>query len=64
MNMVYNADRGTWNLYNGGEWYAEGNFEQMDDMRRNAILCELEEEEARCPEPESDYYGDDVDDYL
>ena len=59
MNMVYNKDRGTWNLFLAGEWYAEGNFEQMDDMRRNFIECELEEEAARCPEPESDYYGEE-----
>ena len=64
MEMVYNEERGTWNLFNGAEWYAEGTYEQMSAMMDNIRDCELEEEAARFPEPESDYYGDeDYDDY-
>lgn len=42
--LVYNEERGTWNLFVNGEWYAEGTYEQMDEMMFNNA---------------SDYYGDD-----
>lgn len=57
MDMVYNEERKTWNLFNGAEWYAEGTYEQMSEMMDNIRTCELEEES--CPEPDSDYYGDE-----
>lgn len=58
MTMVYSKERGTWNLFDGAEWYAEGTYEQMEQMLENCRMCEIEEEEARCPEPSSDYYGE------
>lgn len=58
MEMIYSESRGTWNLFNEAEWYFEGTFEQCCEMMENCRICELEEEEARYPEPESDYYGD------
>ena len=64
MEMIYSKTRGTWNIFNGAEWYAEGTYEQMSAMMENIRECELEEEAARCPEPESDYFGDDYDDYY
>ena len=53
--LVYNKERGTWNVFIGAEWYAEGNYEEMDDLCRSIRLSEIENE---CSEPESDYYGD------
>lgn len=63
MDMKYNSACNTYDLIVDGEWYAEGNYEQMDDMMRAMRDCELEEEIARCTQP-SDYYGDiDSDDW-
>ncbi len=58
MEMVYDNVRNTWNLFNGAEWYAEGTYDQMEHMLENHRMCEIEEEEARCPQPSSDYYGE------
>lgn len=44
--MIYSEERGTWNLFVDGEWYAEGTWEQMEQMRENNVLCEIEREEA------------------
>ena len=60
MDMTYSDERKSYNLIVDGEWYAEGTYEQMDDMRRTIIDCELEEEAERCTPPD-DYYGDDWD---
>ena len=57
--IIYSKERGTYNLIVNGEWYAEGSYEQMEQMYENNRVCELEAEMERCPEPESDYYGDD-----
>lgn len=42
--MVYSPERGTWNIFCDGEWYAEGTYEQMEQMMENIRDCELEEE--------------------
>lgn len=42
--MIYNPERGTWNIFKDGEWYAEGTYEQMDTMMDIIRDCELEEE--------------------
>lgn len=42
--LIYNEERGTWNLFVNGEWYAEGTYEQMDEMMFNNA---------------SDYYDDE-----
>jgi hypothetical protein len=56
MEIVYNEARGTYNLFDGAEWYAEGTYEQMETMLDNHRQCEAEEyEEEDVP---SDYYGD------
>lgn len=36
--MFYSTERGAWQLFIDGEWYAEGNYELLRDM---AILFEL-----------------------
>lgn len=33
--IVYSPSRDSYNLIVDGEWYAEGTYEQMDDMSRN-----------------------------
>lgn len=43
LEMVYSEERKTWNLFVDGEWYAEGTYEQMEQMQENIIMCELEE---------------------
>ena len=30
--MEYSKERGTWNIFNGFEWYAEGTYDQMCAM--------------------------------
>jgi len=54
--MIFSEERGTWNLFVDGEWYAEGNYEYIEKMYDNNRMCELEEEEERCVP--DDYYGD------
>jgi hypothetical protein len=41
--MVYSEERGTWNLFDGAEWYAEGTYEEMEAMLDNERICEAEE---------------------
>lgn len=57
MEMIYNEERGTWNLFDGAEWYAEGTFVQMQEMLDNWNQAEWEKYNS--PEPSDDYYGDD-----
>lgn len=52
IDMKWSTARATYDLIVDGEWYAEGTYEQMDDMARNIRQCEIEGEE---------YYGDDGD---
>ena len=42
--MEYSKERGTWNIFNGAEWYAEGTYEQMEKMMDTIRDCELEED--------------------
>ncbi len=58
IDMKWSTARATYDLIVDGEWYAEGNYEQMDDMARAMRLADIEEEEARCSQPSDDYYGD------
>lgn len=58
IDIKWSPARATYDLFVDGEWYAEGNYEQMDDMMRAMRQCEIEEEEARCTQPSNDYYGD------
>lgn len=32
IEIVYNEQRNTWNVYVDGEWYFEGNYEQATDL--------------------------------
>lgn len=48
VRIVYNEERGTYNVIVNGEWYAEGNYEYCNDVA-NSFLCPEEDE----------YYGDD-----
>ena len=57
MDLVFNDYKGTWNLIKDGEWYAEGDYEQMQEYYDNCIMAEIEAEQERCPEPCDDYYG-------
>lgn len=58
-NLVYSEERGTWNLFVDGEWYAEGTYEQMDDMMFNNAVSE-DTDNCGCDcYGGSDYYGDD-----
>lgn len=46
--IVYSEERGTYNLFVDGEWYAEGTYEYVEAMYDNNRICEIEEEESRC----------------
>lgn len=35
IEMFYDEHRGKWELIVDGEWYAEGDYEYIDNMRRN-----------------------------
>lgn len=47
--MIYNKERGTWNVFHNGEWYYEGSY----DVASSFLFDE-----------EDDYYGDDGDEYY
>lgn len=32
VEVVYSEERDTWNLFVNGEWYFEGNYEQINQM--------------------------------
>ena len=44
IEIIYNEERGTYNLILNGEWYAEGNYEYIEKMVENIRKCETEEE--------------------
>lgn len=41
--MEYSEERGTWNLFVDGEWYAEGTYDLIEGMYENNRMCELEQ---------------------
>lgn len=45
IEIIYNEERGTYNLILNGEWYAEGNYEYIEKMVENIRKCETEEDE-------------------
>ena len=45
IEIIYNEERGTYNLILNGEWYAEGNYEYIEKMVENIRECETEEDE-------------------
>ena len=50
--MIYNKERGTWNVFHNGEWY----YEDKDYEKANEVYGYLV-----CPIDIEDYYGDDGD---
>ena len=45
IEIIYNEEKGTYNLILNGEWYAEGNYEYIEKMVENIRECETEEDE-------------------
>ena len=45
IEIIYNEEKGTYNLILNGEWYAEGNYEYIEKMVENIRKCETEEDE-------------------
>ena len=45
IEIIYNEEKGTYNLILNGEWYAEGNYEYIEKMDENIRECETEEDE-------------------
>ena len=46
--IIFSPSRGTYNLIVDGEWYAEGTYEQMEQMYENNRDCELERLDGSC----------------
>lgn len=40
IEIYYNEDRKTWNVYVNGEWYFEGNYEQATEIVNNLYASE------------------------
>lgn len=45
IEIIYNEEKQTYNLILNGEWYAEGDYEYIDEMVTNIRNCEIEEDE-------------------
>ena len=48
--MIYNKERGTWNVFHNGEWYYEGDYENANNVASSFFFDE-----------DDDCYGDDGD---
>ena len=44
MELIYSEERGTWNLFEDGEWIFEGTWEQCDRMIEIHYECMNEED--------------------
>lgn len=42
--LVFSAERGTWNLFVNNEWYFEGGYEQCEEMMFTNACCDGEED--------------------
>lgn len=45
IEIIYNKEKQTYNLFVNNEWYAEGDYEYIDKMVTNIRNCEIEEDE-------------------
>lgn len=45
---ILKMKNGNFALFVDGEFYAEGTYEQMEQMQENITSCRLDEENARC----------------
>lgn len=43
IDIVYNEQRNTWNVYVDGEWYFEGNYEDATDLVNNLYAADDDE---------------------
>lgn len=43
IEIIYNEEKNTYNLFVNNEWYAEGDYEYIDEMVTNIRNCEIEE---------------------
>lgn len=56
IEMIYNTERQTWNVFVNGEWYAEGNYEYATE-----VCGILKMGDAYESDNYDDYYGDNGD---
>lgn len=45
IEIIYNKEKQTYNLFVNNEWYAEGDYEYIEKMVTNIRNCETEEDE-------------------
>ena len=45
IEIIYNKEKQTYNLFVNNEWYAEGDYEYIEKMVENIHKCEIEEAE-------------------